>query len=75
MANTVSDLAPAGTSASADGSAAAGEGALAAALPVIQGLTQLHDSVAVLDPNGRIVWLSDALASACGGARSLKGRD
>ena len=43
-------------------------------LPMIQGLTRLHDFVALFDGEGRLVWLSDALASACGGARRFKGR-
>lgn len=48
---------------------------LNSALPLIQGLTRLHDRVALLDPKGRVVWLSDALASTCGGGRSFKGTD
>jgi PAS domain S-box-containing protein len=42
-------------------------------LPMIRGLARLHDHVALFDGDGRIVWLSDALASACGGARRFKG--
>ena len=76
MANTVSNLAPGGSGSDVEHPATtSGGSALDAALPLIQGLTQLHDSVAVLDPDGRVVWLSDSLASTCGGARSLKGRD
>ena len=44
------------------------------ALPLIQGLTRLHDWVAVVQRDGRIIWLSDGLASTCGGGRSFKGR-
>ena len=44
------------------------------ALPMIQGLSRLHDWVALLDRDGRVVWLSDGLASTCGGGRSFKGR-
>ncbi len=47
---------------------------LETALPLIQGLTRLHDWVALLDARGGILWLSDALASTCGGGRSFKGR-
>ncbi|MCP3984375.1 MAG: PAS domain-containing sensor histidine kinase [bacterium] len=43
-------------------------------LPLIQGLTQLHDWVALMDAQGQILWLSDALASTCGGGRSFKGQ-
>ena len=43
-------------------------------LPLIQGLTRLHDWVALMDATGRILWLSDALASTCGGGRSFEGR-
>lgn len=44
------------------------------ALPMIQGLSRLHDWVALLDCDGHVVWLSDGLASTCGGGRSFKGR-
>ena len=44
------------------------------ALPLIQGLTHLHEAVLLLDREGRIEWMSDALASLCGGGRSFKGR-
>jgi len=47
---------------------------LEAALPVIQGLARLHDSIAMTDANGRIVWLSDGLATICGGGRCYKDR-
>ncbi|MDX1648532.1 MAG: PAS domain-containing sensor histidine kinase, partial [Myxococcota bacterium] len=43
-------------------------------LPMIQGLARLHDHVALFDGEGRVVWLSDALASVCGGGRRFKGR-
>lgn len=45
-----------------------------AILPMIRGLTPLHDHVALFDGDGRVAWLSDGLASACGGARCFKGR-
>lgn len=41
---------------------------------MIQGLTRLHEFVALFDGRGRLVWLSEGLASACGGGRSFKGR-
>jgi len=47
---------------------------LEAALPVIQGLARLHDSIAVTDARGRIAWLSEGLATICGGGRCFKGR-
>ncbi len=39
-----------------------------AALPLIQGLTHLHDAVLLLDADGRVTWMSDALAALCGAA-------
>lgn len=42
-------------------------------LPTIQGLARLHDHVALFDADGRVVWLSDALAAACGGGRRFEG--
>jgi PAS domain S-box-containing protein len=44
-----------------------------AALPVVQGLAGLHEWVLVADHDDRIVWISDALASHWGQARSLRG--
>ncbi len=44
-------------------------------LPLVRGLTRLHEAVALIDDEGRLVWTSDALASACGrDAHSLRGR-
>jgi PAS domain S-box-containing protein len=45
----------------------------ASALPLIQGLASLHDSVLLLDPRGRVFWMSDALAERCSG-EELRGR-
>jgi PAS domain S-box-containing protein len=36
------------------------------ALPLLQGLTQLHEAVALVDEGGSIVWMSDALTALCG---------
>ncbi len=44
-----------------------------AALPLIRNLTQLHDAVLLLDASGRVLWISDALASLCGGASRFEG--
>ncbi|MBW2242437.1 MAG: PAS domain S-box protein [Deltaproteobacteria bacterium] len=49
------------------------DGELGATLPLIQGLTRLHDWVALMNAQGQILWMSDALASTCGGGRSFKG--
>lgn len=46
-----------------------------AALPLIRGLTHLHDAVLLLDGDGRVLWMSDALAALCGGIARLAGRD
>jgi two-component system sensor kinase FixL len=43
------------------------------ALPVIQGLARLHDSIAVLDEHGQIVWASDSLRRCCADGQSLEG--
>ncbi len=43
------------------------------ALPLIRGLTQLHDAVLLLDAGGRVLWMSDALAGLCGGAERFEG--
>ncbi len=47
---------------------------LETALPLIKGLTRLHDWVAVFQQDGKVLWLSDGLASACGGGRRFKGQ-
>jgi hypothetical protein len=44
------------------------------ALPVVQGLTRLHDAVLLLDELGRLVWMSEGLASRCGDASRKLGR-
>jgi PAS domain S-box-containing protein len=44
------------------------------ALPVIRGFARLHDFVALIDPDGNVAWMSDALASTCGGLRSYLGK-
>lgn len=42
---------------------------------ILEGLARLHSLVVVSDLEGRIVWMSDALGSACGGvARHMGGR-
>lgn len=44
------------------------------ALPLIQGLAELHDAVTLIDGAGRIVWMSEGLASLCGGPCDFEGR-
>jgi len=34
-------------------------------LPVVRALAQLHDLVALVDPQGRAIWVSDGLAKLC----------
>lgn len=41
---------------------------------MIQGLTRLHDYVALVDGGGSLVWLSDGLTRACGADGELRGR-
>lgn len=43
-------------------------------LPLIQGLSQLHDAVALLDDCGQIAWMSDGLAALCGEQRAFEQR-
>ena len=43
------------------------------ALPVVQGLARLHDWMLIADGQGRVRWLSDGLASMCGGGRRWLG--
>jgi two-component system, LuxR family, sensor kinase FixL len=38
-----------------------------AALPLVQALASLHELVVLIDPQGRIHWMSDRLARRCGG--------
>jgi PAS domain S-box-containing protein len=40
---------------------------ISAALPLIQALASLHESVLLIDAQGRIHWMSDRLAKRCGG--------
>ena len=44
------------------------------ALPLIRGLGRLHDSMALVDDEGRVVWMSDGLDSMCGDPEQLRGR-
>lgn len=44
------------------------------ALPLIQALAGLHDSVVLLDPSGRIVWMTAHLGERCGGAGRFLGK-
>jgi two-component system sensor kinase FixL len=44
-----------------------------AALPLIRGLAGLHDSMLLADDQGRVVWVSEGLASICGEAERLRG--
>ncbi|HEX2485239.1 MAG TPA: ATP-binding protein [Myxococcota bacterium] len=46
----------------------------AAALPLIQALAGLHDSVILLDPQGRVVWMTAHLGERCGGAERFVGK-
>jgi PAS domain S-box-containing protein len=46
----------------------------AAALPLIQALAGLHDSVILLDPQGRVVWMTAQLGERCGGADRFVGK-
>lgn len=43
------------------------------ALPVIQGLARLHDSVAVIDEQGTILWASESLRRCCVEGSALTG--
>jgi PAS domain S-box-containing protein len=42
-------------------------------LPLIQGLAALHEAVLMIDPSGRIVWVSERLGAMLGGAEKLCG--
>jgi len=44
------------------------------ALPLIQALAGLHDSVLLLDPQGRIAWMTSGLGERCGGAERFLGK-
>jgi PAS domain S-box-containing protein len=46
----------------------------AAALPLIQALATLHDSVVLIDPDGQIYWMSERLGAQCGGADRFRGK-
>jgi PAS domain S-box-containing protein len=41
---------------------------------ILDGLARLHSLVVVSDLDGRVLWMSDALGSACGGAARHMGR-
>jgi PAS domain S-box-containing protein len=43
-------------------------------LPLIRGLAGLHDSMLLADDQGRVVWVSEGLASMCGDPECLRGR-
>lgn len=43
------------------------------ALPLIQGLAHLHESVLLVDAHGRILWISERLGARVGGAEKLRG--
>ena len=47
---------------------------IAEALPLIQGLEQLHEAVALIDGSGRVAWMSEALAALCAGDGEVQGR-
>ena len=42
---------------------------------ILEGLARLHSQVLVCDMQGRILWMSDALGTACGGANHHVGRN
>lgn len=44
------------------------------ALPLIRGLARLHDSMVLVDDEGRVFWMSDGLASMCGDPERFRGR-
>jgi PAS domain S-box-containing protein len=44
------------------------------ALPLIQALASLHDSVVLIDGEGRIFWMSDQLGEQCGGIERFHGK-
>ena len=46
----------------------------ASTLPLIQGLSHLHEAVLLLDEEGRVLWMSEGLDRACGGADAWVGR-
>lgn len=43
-------------------------------LALLRGLAELREAVALLDGEGTVLWVSDALAAHCGDASGLKGR-
>ena len=43
------------------------------ALPLIRGLARLHDSMVLVDDEGLVVWMSEALASICEDPERLRG--
>ena len=40
-------------------------------LPQLEELTRLHEWIAVVDPGGPVLWMSDALARVCGSEGAL----
>ncbi|MCP5058295.1 MAG: PAS domain S-box protein [bacterium] len=48
-------------------------GEVGATLPLAQGLAPLHDWIALMNAQGQILWMSDALTSTCGGGQSFEG--
>jgi len=46
----------------------------ASALPVIQALAALHEAILLLDPDGRIAWMSGPLGDRCGGLERFVGK-
>jgi len=44
------------------------------ALPLIRGLARFHESLALVDDQGQVVWMSDGLSAICGDAEQLRGR-
>jgi PAS domain S-box-containing protein len=44
------------------------------ALPLAQALASLHDSVALIDAEERVLWMSDSLAERCGDADRFRGK-
>ena len=44
------------------------------ALPLTQALASLHDSVVLIDAEGRVFWMSERLAEQCGEAARFRGK-
>jgi PAS domain S-box-containing protein len=43
-------------------------------LPLIRGLARLHDSMALIDDRGRVVWMSEGLVALCEEPQQFRGR-